>query len=160
MNLLKKRRTHRARFSLENKLKLVMTLTSGAVLLVTALLLVSLEAYRSRRELVQRLATSAELVGRNTTAALAFDDHKAAGDTLASLAAIGDITAADLFDSDGRSSAAGFRRAAASDGDERLRQPILLQPKNGSRPRALNREVVIIVQHEQRRSCRSGSPAG
>jgi signal transduction histidine kinase/DNA-binding response OmpR family regulator len=126
MNLPPQRRTHWVRFSLENKLKLVMTLTSGAVLLVTALLLVSLEAYRSRRELVQRLATSAELVGRNTTAALAFDDHKAAGDTLASLAAIDDITAAGLLDSGGRSFAS-FRRAAASDGDERLRQPILLQ---------------------------------
>ena len=33
-------------------------------------------------------------------------------------------------------------------------------PKNGSRPRALSREVVTIVQHEQRRSCRSGSPGG
>ena len=150
MNPPPKRRTRWVRFSLENKLKLVMTLTSGAVLLVTALLLVSLEAYRSRRELAQRLATSAELVGRNSTAALAFDDHKAAGSTLASLAAIDDITAADLFDSGGRSFAS-YRRAAASDGDaraprgcqcheqrrnpqaaasdgdERLRQPIFLQ---------------------------------
>jgi len=34
------------------------------------------------------------------------------------------------------------------------------QPKNGSRPRALNREMATIVQHEQRRRCRSGSPGG
>ncbi len=126
MNLPPKRRLDWVRFSLESKLKLVMTLTAGVVLLVTALLLVSLEAYRSRLELVHTLATSAELVGRNTTAALAFEDRKAAGDTLASLAAIGDITAAILFDARGRSFA-GFRRAAAGDGDGRLRRPILLQ---------------------------------
>ena len=35
-----------------------------------------------------------------------------------------------------------------------------LEPRNGGRPRALNREMVTIVQHEQRRRCRSGSPGG
>jgi hypothetical protein len=43
---------------------------------------------------------------------------------------------------------------------EVLHQNVVNHPKNGSRPRALNREVVIIVQHGQRRSCRSGSPGG
>ena len=33
-------------------------------------------------------------------------------------------------------------------------------PKNGSRPRALNGEMVTIVQHEQRSRSRSGSPGG
>jgi hypothetical protein len=31
---------------------------------------------------------------------------------------------------------------------------VLLYPKNGSSPHALNREVVMIVQHEQRNGCR------
>jgi S1-C subfamily serine protease len=34
------------------------------------------------------------------------------------------------------------------------------EPKNGSRPRGLKREMVSIVQHEQRRRVRSDSPAG
>ena len=34
------------------------------------------------------------------------------------------------------------------------------QPKNGSRRRALNREMVTIVQHEQRRRAGSSSPRG
>ena len=35
-----------------------------------------------------------------------------------------------------------------------------LNPRNGDRLRALNREMVTIVQHEQRRRGRSGSPGG
>ena len=40
--------------------------------------------------------------------------------------------------------------------------PILqaLQPRNGGRTSCLNREAVTIVQHEQRRRSRSGSPGG
>ena len=34
------------------------------------------------------------------------------------------------------------------------------EPRNGARPRALNREMVTIVQHEQRKRGRSGSPVG
>jgi DNA replication protein DnaC len=37
---------------------------------------------------------------------------------------------------------------------------ILHHPKNGTSPRALNGEMVTIVQHEQRRRSRSGSPGG
>ena len=33
-------------------------------------------------------------------------------------------------------------------------------PKNGSSAHAVNREMVMIVQHEQRSGCRSGSPGG
>ena len=36
----------------------------------------------------------------------------------------------------------------------------IYDPKNGSRRSALSREVVTIVQHEQRRRGRSGSPGG
>ncbi len=36
----------------------------------------------------------------------------------------------------------------------------IVYPKNGSRPHVLNREKVMIVQHEQGRAGRSGSPAG
>ena len=37
---------------------------------------------------------------------------------------------------------------------------VLHDPKNGGRPHVLNRETFTIVQHEQRRRGRSGSPGG
>src|ERR1039457_6168785 len=54
----------------------------------------------------------------------------------------------------------GHRQRAAEFGRAPRNGPATVDPKNGSRPRVLNVEVVIMIQHAQRRRGRRGSPGG
>ncbi|HEY4530662.1 MAG TPA: EAL domain-containing protein [Luteimonas sp.] len=81
-----------------------------AALLVAGTLLLALQFFASRRQLVDDVHAQAAVVGLNSAAALLFDDAEAARETLAALEPLPDLDAAALFMPDGRLLGA-YRRA-------------------------------------------------
>ncbi len=88
--------------SIQSKLTAVIAGTSAAALLLASVAFVSHELLTYRDNLVEELTALARVVGTNTTAALAFDDRKAAAETLSALAGESQILLAELYDWDGR----------------------------------------------------------
>ena len=88
--------------SIKRKLLVIMMLTSLAVLLVASASFLSYEQYRFRRGIVRDLATLADVIGANSTAALAFGDRSAAIDTLSALRAEPRVVLAQIHDKDSR----------------------------------------------------------
>jgi signal transduction histidine kinase len=79
---------------------ILMLATGGALVLATAALVV-IELVRSRHEMQRDLASLAEVVAQNTTAALTFDDRATAAETLKALSARQALVAAALYDARG-----------------------------------------------------------
>jgi len=77
-------------------------LTSGAVVLLTCLAFFAYEFVTFRRTTVRQLSTLGEIIATNSTAALAFDDRKAALELLAALKAEPHIVGACLYDKEGK----------------------------------------------------------
>ena len=96
--------------SIRRKLMLLFLLTSGITLLASSLTFITREVLNAVREQREDLASFADIVGRNTVAALAFNEPKSANDTMASLAVKQNILAVYLFDVNGKI----FNRYAAS----------------------------------------------
>jgi signal transduction histidine kinase len=77
----------RARFgtlSLGGQLNLAIMLTSGVALLLTCAALFAFDSTTARQTLVRDAGMLADIIGANSTAALAFDDANAANETLRS----------------------------------------------------------------------------
>ena len=72
-------------WSIQQKLTAITMAVSGLVLLLGSAALVINDRATSREALLQEMASLADLVGTNSTAALTFDDGKAAGETLSAL---------------------------------------------------------------------------
>ena len=94
-------------FSLRNipikrKLMLVILLTSGFAILVMGSALISYELGTFRRSLTGNIEVLAQIIGSNSTAALAFDDRENANEILRALAAENQITAAAIYDRNGQ----------------------------------------------------------
>ncbi|HTX22483.1 MAG TPA: ATP-binding protein [Candidatus Aquilonibacter sp.] len=87
---------------IRRKLMTVNLLTSGAVLLLTCLAFFAYEVLTFRQTTVQQLSTLGNVIAANSTAALAFDDHAAASETLAAFRAEPHIVAASLYDANGK----------------------------------------------------------
>ena len=83
-------------YSIKRQLISIMMLTSCFVLAVTALSFFLSDAVSFRKGLKQNLGILANIIGSNTTAAIVFNDPKAARDTLDGLAANPHILAAYL----------------------------------------------------------------
>jgi signal transduction histidine kinase/CheY-like chemotaxis protein/HPt (histidine-containing phosphotransfer) domain-containing protein len=83
--------------SIRRKLTLIMMLTSGVALLLTAAAFVSYERITLRREMVSQLTIQADIIGSNSTAALVFDDRISAEETLAALAVDEHIVGACIY---------------------------------------------------------------
>jgi two-component system, sensor histidine kinase and response regulator len=90
------------RMSLARKLTTISLVTSGATLLVACALLVVFDMSNSRERLVRDLSLLADVVGTNTTGALAFADANAARQTLGAIAANPHVTTAAILDPDRR----------------------------------------------------------
>lgn len=75
----------------------VLLLTSGVVMLTTAAAFCAYEVLTFRQQTVQNLATLAEAVAANSTAALAFENPTDAGETLSALRAEHHIVTAALY---------------------------------------------------------------
>lgn len=87
--------------SIRRKLTALMAGTTTLALLLAAVAFGTYEATTFRRTLEQKLTTVADIVGRNTTAALTFGDKAVASDVLVALSAEPSIEAGAVFDRDG-----------------------------------------------------------
>jgi PAS domain S-box-containing protein len=87
--------------SIKRKLIFVILLTGGIALLLTSAALFKYEMSRFQQNLIDRLATQAEIIGSNSTAALVFRDQKAAEEILSALKAAPNITNAVMYSGDG-----------------------------------------------------------
>jgi PAS domain S-box-containing protein len=88
--------------SIRNKVTIISMLTCMIVLIVILLIFITIELTISRRALVEKAATLAEVIGINSTAALAFNDKKSAGETVAALSAESEIEIAAIYTRDGK----------------------------------------------------------
>ena len=95
--------------SLKRKLMVIVMLTTIAALMMTTLVFLTYEFARYRGALVRNLSSLAEIIGANTTAALAFKDPRAAEETLRGLKAESHIVSAYIYTPDG-SPFAGYSR--------------------------------------------------
>src|SRR6266540_4338188 len=87
--------------SIGRKLTVAMMVTTTTALLVTATALGVWEVISSRRALVLKFETLADLVGRSSTAALMFSDQSALRDTLSAAAAEPSLELAAVYRADG-----------------------------------------------------------
>lgn len=83
--------------SFGEKISLLLTMTSGGVVLVVAGLLASFDFLDSNRELHERINTHAQIVALDGSAALAFEDRVSAASALRALRAVPDVGSATLF---------------------------------------------------------------
>jgi len=84
------------------KLIAIIQITSIAVLTLTLIMFSVTEFVSYYKTMFADLRTLAKIIGKNSTAALTFDDARAAQDTLQSLAVEPDIMRADIYDAAGR----------------------------------------------------------
>jgi signal transduction histidine kinase len=94
-------------FSLRNtpikrKLTLFILLTTSFALIFMGSALIAYEVVTFRRTLAANMTVLAQIVGSNTTAALAFEDPKNAKEILSALSAEPQITAAAIYDESGK----------------------------------------------------------
>jgi signal transduction histidine kinase/ActR/RegA family two-component response regulator len=87
---------------IKRKLMLVMLLTSSVALLLMGSAVIAYELVTFRRALSVNIGVLAQIIGSNSTAAVAFDDPKSAREILAALSAEHQITAAAIYDRSGR----------------------------------------------------------
>src|ERR1700730_17488056 len=94
-------------FSLRNvpikrKLMLVILMTSGFAILLMGTALITYELVTFRSALTNNIEVLAQIIGAKRTATLAFDDRENAKELLRALAAENQITAAAIYDRNGR----------------------------------------------------------
>jgi signal transduction histidine kinase len=92
----------RSQPSIRRKLTLTIAITSALALALAAAALVVYDLATYRQAMTRDLEAVADLVGHNSTAALAFGDSAAANETLSSLAARTDVEAAALYTASGQ----------------------------------------------------------
>jgi hypothetical protein len=88
--------------TIRQKLIRVMMVTSVSSIVLTCLAFVAFDVRAFRAQAEHELISVAQVIGANTTAALSFDDARAASETLAALRAEPRIVAARLFDAEGK----------------------------------------------------------
>jgi hypothetical protein len=88
-------------YSIRKKLMLVLLLTSGSALLMSAIGFVASDWYSLQTSTVERLRAEAGIIGDNSVAAITFDDPDSAQRTLSTLEAEAAIVSAALFLEDG-----------------------------------------------------------
>src|ERR1051326_884770 len=89
-------------FSIKRKLQIIIMLTVGAALVLACCAFLVFDLVSFRTSMRNDLQTLAEVIGSNSTAALTFNDQKAAEELLSGLRAKQHIVGACLYSSDGR----------------------------------------------------------
>lgn len=89
------------RKSIRQKLTLVMLVAGGVATLLVTVVVVVQQLRFGRAELRRTLTTVAEVVAAGAAAPLAFQDARAAAETLATLGAVEAVEAAAIFDAEG-----------------------------------------------------------
>jgi len=92
----------RIRGSINRRLVWWMVSTTGISLIAACSFFVTYDTLTGRRALVEKAAMLARVVASNSTAALVFDDSRAAAETLAGLAAADEVLAAIVYDAEQR----------------------------------------------------------
>ncbi len=87
--------------SIAQKLRRIILLISGIALIIASLAYVAIEVFSYRKSLVEHISILADVIGTNSTAALAFDDPKTAQKLLSSLQTEAAISGASIFQMDG-----------------------------------------------------------
>src|SRR5438477_2194468 len=87
---------------IKRKLSLLILLTTSFALIFMGTALISYEVVTFRRTLAANMNVLAQIVGSNTTAALAFEDRRSAKEILGALSAEHQITAAAIYDDAGK----------------------------------------------------------
>ncbi len=88
--------------SIRRKLMLIIMVTSSVALLLACAAFIGYDRYTFRRAKVHDLMTVADMIGSNSTAALAFGDADSAREILGALRAKEHIVAACVYTRDGR----------------------------------------------------------
>jgi len=88
--------------SIRAKLTAMMTLTSLVVLLLAAVAFMAIDLVKMRTGMTRDLTVLANVIGRNSSAALAFNDEVTAREILGALRAESHITAASIYTVQGR----------------------------------------------------------
>src|SRR3954451_21600770 len=86
---------------INRKLTFFMLATTSLALIFMGTALITYEVVTFRRTLAANMSVLAQIVGTNTTAALAFEDPKNAKEILSALSAERQITAAAIYDDRG-----------------------------------------------------------
>jgi PAS domain S-box-containing protein len=86
---------------IKRKLMLVILLTTGFALFLTGSALITYELITFRRSLTVNIGVLAEIIGANSTGAVAFQDPKSAQEILAALSAEHQVTEAAVYSADG-----------------------------------------------------------
>ncbi|HEY1790806.1 MAG TPA: ATP-binding protein [Verrucomicrobiae bacterium] len=86
---------------LKRKVTLVILLTCSAVLLLACSVLAGYQLFDYRKTIVGDSSVLADVIGKNTQAALAFQDQNSAQQTLLALQSDPDVSAARLYDAQG-----------------------------------------------------------
>jgi len=92
--------------SIKRKLIAIIMLTSTVALLLACSAFLAFEAVTYRETIARRMSAVAQIVAGNSTAALAFDDRRAAAEILAALRTDPSIVSACIYTKDGRPFAA------------------------------------------------------
>jgi len=88
--------------SIRSKLTLMQLVTSGVAVLLLFALVLGYQVFLLRYEIVQKVASLSEVVGKNSAAALTFGDPKSAQETLSALGVERNVLAARILDPDRR----------------------------------------------------------
>ena len=86
--------------SLKAKLNTIIMLTSMIVLLLSSALYTAYDLTRLRESIIEKLYTLADVIGKNSTAAMLFEDAEAAAEILSALSAEPHILSAVLYTKD------------------------------------------------------------
>jgi signal transduction histidine kinase len=108
--------------SISRRLTLMNMAVSASALLLACATFFAYDLYTFRATLERTRSIQAEIIGANTTSALAFDDPKSAEVTLAALKTAPNILSATVYKIDGKPFA-GYRRPDASDSGPAPRIP-------------------------------------
>jgi signal transduction histidine kinase/CheY-like chemotaxis protein len=106
-------RTWLAHLSLARRLTAIGVLTSAAALVVACAVLMAYDVSASRQRLVRDMGMLAEVIGKNSTGALAFGDAKVAGETLRGVSLNEHVMAAEILSAEG-SVLASYRAPSAA----------------------------------------------
>jgi TMAO reductase system sensor TorS len=88
--------------SIKKKLMVIVVLTSTTILLLASIVYFTSDLIRFQTAMKENLSTLAEVVGNNSTAALAFSDPNSARETLGALSAVRNIVHAHIHTKDGK----------------------------------------------------------
>src|SRR5882724_7045417 len=88
--------------SIRRKQMLIIMLTSSIALLAACAAVVVYEVANFRSGLVENMDTLTDVIGRNSTAAIDFNDSKSADEMLGALHAKANVIAACVYDREGR----------------------------------------------------------